>query len=368
MVLSHYQLLPEAPDSITYDWRTAFFSEQATAQRKDITVVLITEDTLRGYFSRSPTDRALLAEIVRAIDSAHPRAIGLDFIFDRLAEQEKTDALIAAIREASAPIVIGSIDKRARRVRAADLIVQKNFLKRAGRPTGHLFYGSNSRRFRLDEDVVRLMASPGPSGIGSFANVVTEQAIGRQVSEPPSRFIAWQRPPQKFGTQLFPILRIPEHKRVDGNGTGETVIPKNWHSLLKDRIILVGGDLIDQDQHQTPLTILDRKRVPGVTIHAQIIAQLIDGRGIRTMAHWAEVLYVCCISALAFFLGYRFGIKRYDIIVSIVGLLALIAAGTFAFARWQLIIPSTTLFLAWIVGVTLGHFSAWFFERYRSAV
>lgn len=353
--LGYHQLLPEAPDAITYDWRTALFSTLAEEQRKDITVVLVTEDTLQQYYSRSPTDRALLAEVIRAIDDAEPKAIGLDFVFDRVADPQKTEALITSIRETKSPIVIGAIDQRARRVRTDDLRLQEEFLTKAGRPAGHLFYGSNTRRLQLQEDVVRKIAEPGPSGMVSFAEVLKKEVTGQTGVELSSQFIAWLRPPPKPGTELFPILRIPEHERVDGTGRGETVIPASWSPLLRGRIVLIGGDLIDQDQHQTPMSILTGKRVPGVTIHAQIIAQLLDERSIKTMELWKEALCVFLISAIAFFLGYRFRLTRSDFIFSVAGLVALIAAGMLAFAHWKLVIPSTTLFLGWVGGVTIGH-------------
>ena len=62
------------------DWRIALGSPLAAAQRSDIAIVLITEETLLDYESRSPIDRALVGELVRAIDSAGPKAIGVDLI------------------------------------------------------------------------------------------------------------------------------------------------------------------------------------------------------------------------------------------------------------------------------------------------
>ncbi|MBS0270504.1 MAG: hypothetical protein JSS54_16225, partial [Proteobacteria bacterium] len=49
MVMTARNLLPEAPDKWTYDWRTYFFSKRAETQRTDIALVLINEDTLAQY-------------------------------------------------------------------------------------------------------------------------------------------------------------------------------------------------------------------------------------------------------------------------------------------------------------------------------
>ena len=359
MALSTYDLLPEAPDKITYNWRTALFSTQAKAQRDDIAIILVNDDSLLRYWSRSPVDRAMIAELIGAIDSASPKAIGLDFIVDRPADPQKTKVLIQAIRNARAPIVLGAIDSRAKRVKSKSYVSQEEFITRAGRPAGHLFFASERRRFRLDEDVVRFRGqrSLGPERRESFAKVLALQVLGSKVPEPASPHIAWLRAPKQSSTPLFSILNIPEHDPVDGTGDGQTVLPKSWRGILKDKIVLIGGDFVDQDQHQTPLSIVDGKRVPGVTIHAHILAQLLDQRSVHTVSRPLEALAVLLIAAFGFYLGHRIRSRSFDTIVSIVGVVALVAIGMWAFSRWQLIIPSTTFSFAWVGGVTFGHFS-----------
>src|SRR5262249_53343890 len=98
----------ETLDKFVGDHRLAWLSSQAKAQRQDIAVVLVTEETLLDYESRSPISRTLLAELVKAIDAARPKAIGLDIIFDRRTAQDAL--LVAAVRRARAPIVLGAID------------------------------------------------------------------------------------------------------------------------------------------------------------------------------------------------------------------------------------------------------------------
>jgi CHASE2 domain-containing sensor protein len=101
-------------DKVAGDWRVALGSPPAPDQRTDIAVVLITEDSLLDYDARSPIDRALLAELVRAVDQAAPRAIVFDIIFDRRARAD--DTLIDAIARAKAPVVLAAIDERVRDV------------------------------------------------------------------------------------------------------------------------------------------------------------------------------------------------------------------------------------------------------------
>ncbi len=48
---------------------------------------------------------------------------------------------------------------------------------------------------------------------------------------------------------------------------------------LKGKIVLIGPDFAALDQHTLPFTVgKDKTFFPGVTIHAQAIAQILDGR------------------------------------------------------------------------------------------
>src|ERR1700761_1869010 len=66
--------LPDAPDQFTYDWRTVLFSDTQDDSRDDIAIVIVDEESLDGYPYASPADRGLLANLIRTIDAARPRA------------------------------------------------------------------------------------------------------------------------------------------------------------------------------------------------------------------------------------------------------------------------------------------------------
>ena len=75
--------LPHGPEHWSADFRTAHWSKHPETQHKRIALVYVTEKTLEPYPYLSPTNRLLLADIVKAVDAAGPAAIGLDFIIDR---------------------------------------------------------------------------------------------------------------------------------------------------------------------------------------------------------------------------------------------------------------------------------------------
>jgi hypothetical protein len=97
---------------------------------------------------------------------------------------------------------------------------------------------------------------------------------------PTNRLIAWLLRPKDNKRDTFATVYVPRHDPVDGSGDGHTVLPETLHAALRDKIVIIGGDFIDHDQHRIPLSIATKKPAPGAFIHAQIVAQLIDKRAI----------------------------------------------------------------------------------------
>jgi CHASE2 domain-containing sensor protein len=362
MLASWARVLPSAPDQWTYDWRTYFLSDQPAEPRDDIAVVLIGEDTLAQYPTISPLDRGLLAALVRALDDAGARAIGLDVIFERETDPAQTDALLSAIRQARAQVVLGAIDADIPGVRPEQLAFQERFLQRAGRPVGHILVQREPTGLSISDGVVRYLPG-GVSGMPSLAEQMARVAGWRGAREP-SGFIAWQRPPARAGASLFPTFTVPPH--APGSPDAE-ILPESWRAAFQDRIVLIGGDLFDRDQHFTPFSVADGAKMPGVFIHAQAIAQWLDGRGLRGTPAVAEALAVFLLALLGFWLSWRWRIKRHDVLISVVGVGVLIVIGAMLFAVYDLVIPSASLFFGWLAGVWGGHYSPWVLRKLGAA-
>src|SRR3974390_2911669 len=60
------------------DVRTHLLSDRLPSQHPNVAILAITDQTLSGYKTRLPIDRALLAHIVDALDAAGAAVIGLD--------------------------------------------------------------------------------------------------------------------------------------------------------------------------------------------------------------------------------------------------------------------------------------------------
>jgi CHASE2 domain-containing sensor protein len=361
--LSRAELLREGPDDWTYDWRTLFFSPVADEARQDIAIILIDEQSMAEYDYLSPIDRGLVASLLRGLDQARPRAIGVDFIYDRKSEEAKTQTLIEAMRSVGAPLIIGAIDGRVKGYGEENLKFQEAFLSRAGLDAGHVFFAREEDKLKIGDQTVRFMGerSTSPPYRESFAKVLAGKA-GVRVSEPATRYISWLLPPP--GDDLFPLFRVPRHAP---GSPPEIILPESWRAALKDRIVLIGGDFVDRDKHLTPLAIADGAKLPGVVVHAQILAQLIDGRSIYTMPWFDELLLLIAVAFLGFLLSLRWRIKRFGWQLYLGGLVALIGLGSILFVFFNIIAPSTTLFFAWTFGVTGGHYAPRILQRVHSA-
>jgi adenylate cyclase len=360
VALSSAGIMPEGPDEWTYDWRTFLFSQTAPQTSKEIAIVLISEESMADYDYISPVDRGLTAKLIKGLDAAEPRVIGLDFIYDRKSEASKTEALIEAIRTAKAPVVFGAIDKRVLGFRPEDLKYQDEFIARTGRKAGHVFFARDLEQLKIGDQVVRYMGAPSPDR-ESFAQLIAQESK-LPWKAPENPYISWLLAPP--GEDLFPTFRVPRH---DPRAGPETILPESWRTALRGKIVLVGGDFVDRDKHLTPLTIWDGRKMPGVLVQAQILAQLLDGRSVDTI-HWStEVILLIAICFLGTLFSLYWSVKRYDWLLYGVGVGILVVMGAALFSEFGILIPSTTLFFAWTLGVTGGRYAPNVLERLRLA-
>jgi CHASE2 domain-containing sensor protein len=119
-----------------------------------IALVYVTDNTLARLPYTTPIDRQLMADIINAVDAAGPKAIGLDFIFDRATEPAKDQALLDAIHQAKSPIILGTIGAH-----GPEPSFGTDLLAKSQRPVGHLFFGDHHQVLIISDNVVRTSAS-----------------------------------------------------------------------------------------------------------------------------------------------------------------------------------------------------------------
>ena len=356
LAASRADWLPDAQDRFTYDWRTYLFTERASEPVKDIVLLLINEKSLKGYPYLSPIDRGLLADLVTAIDATGPKAIGLDIILDRPTEAAKDVKLISALRNAKTKVILGALDSRGASVES--LSEQEAFLSAIGRPAGHLFFATEENLLTLGDQAVRFMlpADSRPPSRPAFSQLLAE--VDGEKLKPSSNLIFWRHPPAMGGADLFQRFTVEAHRDRNGSTLG-TILPDAWKGAFAGKIVLIGGAFSDRDRHLTPLSIATGARIPGIQVHAQILAQLREGKSVFTM-HWAvELFAVAAVAGLGFFSARRWRLSGDGWRTSFLALLALVALGIGFFWAFRLILPSATLSYAWLLGLLGGNRADW---------
>jgi adenylate cyclase len=350
------------------DLRTALLSHRAKMQRRDVCLVLISEDTLSEYPARSPVDRGLLGDLVRAVDNAGPRVIGLDFIFDWKTPED--DGLLTAIHEARRPVVLGAIDDRDKHrldwrfyeAHRRSIEIQKNFLAEAIRGTnggvtiGHLFLEQKGGRLALGDSAVRRVASnnTGSPYPLSFSQLVVnaDGAQHRSVGE----IIAWQWEPDD-SRPLFFEIPVRRHKPAERKSVLNDQFGAAVRQAIAGNIVLIGAEMRDSDQHMTPLSVLTGKTMAGVRVQAQIVTQHLDGRMVGEPPEMLQILVIAALCSLCFFIGHRKKTHAASFIRDWSNYLLFGVLSWAAFWRAGLILPTAPMLASVSLGLVGGRHS-----------
>jgi len=326
------------------DVRTALLSESLPSQHPHVAIVGITDQTLNDYKARLPIDRQLLAKLVTAIDDAGAKAIGIDILFYRTAPADNEEMLIDAIRNARAKIVLAAADERLGLTRAQS-DRQLAFFAMTGRPAGFV-------NLATERDwVVRFKAQPAPGSRfpKSFAALLAE-ADG-VAPETTHRRIAWLGEPID-GSDTF--LTIPAETLL--LPAGDPLV-QAAREQLKDKIVVVGGLLPDVDQHLTPLTSRSNETMSGTLIHAQMVAELVDGRSVGQLEvdSLPARLGLAFLAAFGFLIGWRYRLRRKGILLSSLATIVILVLDGVVFWQARIILPIVLALLSWFIGEFSGH-------------
>ena len=329
----------------TGDWRTMFLSDRPRDQHEKVAVILVNEDTVAQYPYRTPIDRGLVARLVTSLDKAGVEAIGIDFLFLKATEPHKERELAAAIKAAKARVVIAVGDNRVE-LTDRQRQYQGEFLKASGAEPGYANLLTGSDR------IVRFIAPPADKEFPKSLAVATAKPYAIPADGP--RRIAWLLRP-KTGNERF--QSFPAHLLASPEGQATPPAAAALAPLLKGKIVFIGADLIGLDRHETPLASWENDdEMPGVMIHAQVAAQLIDDRRVaRVYATVLRFIYAF-LAAVGLWIGLRFGSAGYSLYFGTTTLIiAVIDIGLFVSLRQFL--PFSACLAALALGLIGGIFT-----------
>ncbi|MCT2401497.1 adenylate/guanylate cyclase domain-containing protein [Novosphingobium mangrovi (ex Huang et al. 2023)] len=276
-----------------FDMRS-YVTAPRTGQDQRIGIVAYTDQTLISARKRSPLDRGLLSRALRNLDKMGAKAIGIDILFDQ--PQDEDDELVATLRAMKTPTYIGYAEWSTNKndIQYEQQAYLQHFMERLKGSNAHPASVRLSNAYGATREWPEIVPDLPPVFARAMLVNGDEQAVHQFEGYTGSIRYAL---PASDGTPLFLTLPIdtfaipledPEMAGLIG-------------SQIAGRYVLIGGDIIDTDQVTTTLTTYDNKTVPGIRVHAAMIAQMLDGARLSPVhwwQRWAVALLVVVTAAL----------------------------------------------------------------------
>ncbi len=256
-------LFPDV-ESRLYDMRNsvATLLVRKTPQDPRILLVSFTPETQVATRERSPLDRTTLARALTNLDAMAPKAIGIDILIDQ--PEPDDQLLIDALNAMKTPVWLGYAtvrhnpeDMSAWQQEYLDAFLAKITNPKV-RPT------SIKTAAGGDDNVAREWPVQ-PRDLPPFMPA----ALSGRESAKYFRGSIQYRAPQNDEYPVFNNLPVDLFAAPEAGFLTDQV---------KGRIVIIGGDLPDNDLFETPLTKATGESMAGMKVHATMLAQALDGR------------------------------------------------------------------------------------------
>lgn len=323
---------------VTRDIRVA--TAAPMPQQKDIVIAGLTEETVTQFAYRSPVDREFLANLIKTLEAKGAREIGVDVLFDQPTEPAKDELLKKTIRETKTPLLI-SYSNSKNVVNDDQLAYLNDFVPE------RLRAGANLARDPFDDSVRWIFPGETEPGmpLGFVRKAVALLGIKTPNTQPE---IAW-RPNPDSETPAFPIY--PSHTIA--------FLPDEW---FKGKIVLIGAVLSITDRHRTPLAVVDdgdQGNMPGITVMAHGISQVLDGRSVDRLNPGYEIAITVMFALIGVGLGVLKKGAAFSFSVGGVVIALYIAVAMVGYSRGiplvPVIAPTIALTLSlWLMDVLIG--------------
>ena len=286
----HVPLLSDAERAL-YDLR--FATEARVVDRPDDRIVLVVynDETLRQLGKRSPLDRRMLARALTVLDSMRPRAIGIDILFDQ--PQAEDSELIGAFRAMRTPTFLAFASHAANPDQMEDW--QEAFLTDFQRQvaSGPVRPASIKLEPDLQDGVMRRWTRADPRLPPLLSNAMIAANPHFRSYDGALDFTV----PATPEIRRFPKMSIEEIAALDElPAEARDIVLAQFSRQIAGRYILIGGDIHDQDDFETPMTRFGQGWTKGIEVHAQMLAQQLDGRMPAPISPW--LLWLAAILAV----------------------------------------------------------------------
>lgn len=333
-----------------YDARATVMAPHV-GQDKRIVLVTYNDETLFNTGIRSPLDRTLLARALGNLDQMGAKAIGIDIAFDSPRPDDAllkaqlramtTPTWLAYAEQASNPNTIFYEQQKYLQSYLADVTTDKT------KPTSVLF--------RTDGDSVIRTWPDRPKNLPPLmANALAPVDPAHANYQGNIRFLVPARATKGQEEPVFANIPIDTFAMpMDAD------MRAGFSELVKGRYVLIGGDIIDNDQFNTPLSRFPdaltglHETMIGLEVHAHMLAQQLDNawsKPLPGLSLWALAVLVVLAGGLTSLIDVR---ARW-VAVAFLGQMAFFAA--FPFWLHGKGVDTTTLpAFGWALGWLFGY-------------
>ena len=258
-----------------YDLR-AYYAADLVEQDNRIVLVAYTDQTLINARKRSPLDRGMLARTLRNLDGMGAKAIGIDILFDQ--PQDEDAELVATLKAMKTPVAVAYANVA---TNEDDVVYEQQQYLDAFQAE---IAGSRAKpaSIRLDNTfgATRVWPTiiPGlPPLLGRV--MLADAGVSTARFEGYEGAIDYRRP-RFVDAPLFASLQIDLFADPDPE-----VLPL-LAEQIRGKYVLIGGDIVDYDRVETTFTSINGELPPGLAVHAETIAQMLDGRMLAPIPQW----------------------------------------------------------------------------------
>jgi adenylate cyclase len=299
-----------------------------------ITIIAVDEESMESMQKAWPWPRSTHARLLEQLKEAGAALVAFDIVFAEPSADPREDAAFAkAIRDFGGPVIL-----------AANLEYRETAFVRQWVRTDPLpalidagaTTGLASIKTDPDGVVRNVPLSQGAfwlEVIGRFDRA--RPGLVRHLSASEGDRIRYLGPPQTFTTlPYFRVLDPDKH------------LSPNWRDVLRDNIVLVGRSLkatadlraVEADAFFTPFFAKTSQLMPGVEIHANVIANMATGEALHEAPREASVLLVLAATLLGGLAMFRW--RPLTSAGAVIAIAAAIAAlGAWLFHSRRLWIP-----------------------------
>jgi adenylate cyclase len=260
-----------------YDLRTSYLAPLVD-QDSRIVKIVYNDDTLIDTKKRSPLDRATLAKALANIDAMGASAIGIDILIDQ--PQDEDAQLQAALGAMKTPtyLAYANAATNENNIQPRQQAFLDYFMKSLEGTQTH----PTSIRIETDIDNVVRSWPRIQKGLPPILARSLKDAREQNSSDFMRDYqgsIAFREP--KFEDRpVFASLPIDLLANAD--------LAPALAEQIRGKYVLIGGDIIDVDEFETPLRLKTQAPMIGLDVHAHMLAQLLDGKKLPATPPWAK--------------------------------------------------------------------------------